>query len=342
MTISAISVSPKNELNDLVKTALASKDGQAITEYINSIACLPGDPHLRSSALIEIAKRHEFASHIVVGVLSNLALHNLPNAREFARSLILARLDRDKDLIVARAHALLIELPPVDPIDVPTIVKGFTHPFDTVRETISRSLTFLPVQSANVFRDELQKLPQTRATLALNSKLDSALIYKSGRLPSVAMIDEFDMCDDRPPREKVSKPKPVTTKKVPSIHKEQPEKPSSRARAADSAPRPTSSAETLGSKTPPPEPPRATTHVALEQPPLPTTSEYKTLSVQVLNNLCESVPDAHSFIHALGELINRCGPTQGLAHSTRFVFFACQPGYPRELFELVSGRIFQG
>jgi hypothetical protein len=113
--------------------ALATNDGLLLPDYINALASYEGDPHVRSSTLIQIAEKQPFASHLVVGVLSGLALNNLPNAKEFARKLIASPLDREKDLIVARAHTVLLELPPIDVRDVPVIAAGLVHPFDQVR-----------------------------------------------------------------------------------------------------------------------------------------------------------------------------------------------------------------
>ena len=327
-----------NSLRDLIHDALKSRDGLALPEYINLIASYEGDPDVRASALLRIAEQNPFASHIVVGVISGLALNNLPNSREFARSLINAPMDREKDLILARAYSLLAEHPPIDPQDVPTIVRGSSHPDDCVREATQRAIKFIPMQSAVLLRDEIAKMPRSRSLAELTERLDSDLAYKLDRLPSF----EFKDLPETQSKAKKARPTPPekprkVVKKVStqSFRRETPSIRDSRARRAT----PSSDATTFTE----PKPNLSQPLQTLRPPPispLQTLPEYMSLSPEHLNNICQSASDATRFIYALGELVNRYGTDVAVPHSGRFVFFACQPDYPREIFEQVSGRIF--
>lgn len=280
-------------LEVLGNEALTTCDGHRLRELIVDIGSHSGDPTVRCRHLTQIAEKFPYATHLITGTITAMVANQLPGAREFVRRIMDAPVDREKDLIVARAATALLELNPIEDQDVPRLAHALIRALPAVRGEVARGLAVLSSQHAGTLLIQARRAEQTPTMQLFLRKLEDIIIPPTLSLPPRAAppANNSVVVASTPSTSSTEPPEEIIAPYVKSAERK----------------RNGLCLKTIGT---------LTSFV---------TDEARAMTDSQLHHACSKERDCGRLVAALAECVLRNGPAAAMPYRNRFVWLGSHP-----------------
>jgi hypothetical protein len=205
------------DIKALVDSAKTSRDAIFVEMTIRAVNMRSAPIETRSAALEGIARAHWNTTNVVVASLTSLALLDPAGTRRIAHAILAERFHTERDIIIARAATVLIELSPPDATDIPFISRAVESRIDLIHANTARALRNLPPSRGLALLATARTVGSDVPTTRLRQILEDSLSNATLRLPPrpSEVLPQISR-DEQPPEshQQARRPKPQAPRRT--------------------------------------------------------------------------------------------------------------------------------
>lgn len=301
--------------------AKASPDAILAEKAVLDIAVSAAPVDLRAELIEGIVRAHWNTTNVVVVSLTSLIPLNVTTLRTISHALLAERFHPDRDMVLARAATVLLEISPHDISDIPPICKALGSRIDLIHNNTKRAIQSLAPSRAlgllSIARDASATCDTSQLVKTLEDRLSNKDVYIPPR--PITPTPEVPRPAPAPPSDKKPSPQPRQRKERSSVSSPRP------------SPMPSTQVNEPPTSSPATEIPQrdltapAASNSELSELTPPTSSA---LSAADLQEIANTSRDHSKILSSITELMARHGRQEALKCMNGFIWAISDPENP--------------